>query len=46
MNITRRDIFVLLLQLRWNMPVWQRVDYIGGSEVLPPPLPVDESICC
>ena len=42
MNITRRDIFVLLLQLRWNMPVWQRVDYIGGSEVLPPPLPVDE----
>jgi RNA polymerase sporulation-specific sigma factor len=32
----------MLLQLRCSLPVWQRIDYIGGSEVLPPPLPAEE----
>lgn len=42
MNLSRHSLYVMLLQLRCSLPVWRRVDYIGGSEVLPPPLAADE----
>ena len=37
-----RELYILLLRLRCSLPVWQRVDYIGGSDVLPPPLAGEE----
>ena len=40
--LRRRELYVLLLRLRCSLPVWQRVDYIGGSDVLPPPLSAAE----
>ena len=40
--LCRRELYVLLLRLRCSLPVWQRVEYIGGSDVLPPPLPGEE----
>ena len=42
MNFSRHSLYAMLLQLRCSLPVWRRVDYIGGSEVLPPPLPAAE----
>ena len=43
MNFSRRrELYILLLRLRCSLPVWQRVDYIGGSDVLPAPLPGEE----
>jgi len=42
MNLSRHALYVLLLRIRSELPVWQRIDYIGGSEVLPPPLPAEE----
>lgn len=42
MKIDRHSLYVMLLHLRLSLPVWQRIDYIGGSEVLPPPLPAEE----
>ena len=41
-HLRRRELYVLLLRLRCSLPVWQRVDYIGGSHVLPPPLAGEE----
>ncbi len=41
-DFSRRNLYIMLLQLRCSLPVWRRIDYIGGSEVLPPPLPSDE----
>ena len=40
--LRRRELYILLLRLRCSLPVWQRVDYIGGSDVLPPPLAAEE----
>lgn len=40
--LRRRELYILLLRLRCSLPVWQRVDYIGGSDVLPPPLAGEE----
>ena len=40
--LRRRELYILLLRLRCSLPVWQRVDYIGGSVVLPPPLSGEE----
>ena len=40
--LRRRELYILLLRLRCSLPVWQRVDYIGGSDVLPPPLSGEE----
>lgn len=42
--LNRMYIFFLQLCNRFSGPLGkgQRVDYIGGSEVLPPPLPADE----
>ncbi|MBR3391758.1 MAG: RNA polymerase sporulation sigma factor SigE [Firmicutes bacterium] len=40
--LRRRELYILLLRLRCSLPVWQRVDYIGGSDVLPPPLGGEE----
>ena len=41
-DFCRRELYVLLLRLRCSLPVWQRVDYIGGSDVLPAPLSGEE----
>ena len=42
MNLSRHTLYILLIRLRSSLPVWQRIDYIGGSEILPPPLPAEE----
>jgi len=36
------NIYLYLLKLRAKLPILQKVHYIGGSDILPPPLPPEE----
>lgn len=36
------ELYIYLLQLRNHLPIGQMIHYIGGSDILPPPLPPDE----
>ncbi|NLF80439.1 MAG: RNA polymerase sporulation sigma factor SigE [Clostridia bacterium] len=36
------NIYLYLLKLRTKLPILQKVHYIGGSDILPPPLPPEE----